>query len=295
VRLRLGYRFGGPATPQGRRGGARKRLDDVGTADDSDESPIEHNGQSTEASAVQNRRRDLDAPYGADRDHRSRHHFTDRGADRPLIFPRDLFTPGEEQMPPWALFRPPLANDQIAVADDTDDMTIGVDDRQATHSVRHHQARGFVDRCRGAHRDDVARHDFFDRHRPSSLSLTISPFRARRVAFLKAPSPVACATSEDVSSLKAGALYFLVVFAAGWVFGPVRQLLVVPRVAETIGVLLEARQGRRRPRRVRTAERRRARMSRWLRGVSLPDYLAYFFFLFAAMPELAMASSIRLR
>src|SRR6185369_1562849 len=48
------------------------------------------------------------------------------------------------------------------------------------------------------------------------------------------------AASDDVSSLKAGALYFIVVFAAGWVFGPVCQLLVVPRVGEAIGVLLEA-------------------------------------------------------
>ena len=43
-----------------------------------------------------------------------------------------------------------------------------------------------------------------------------------------------------MSSLKAGALYFIVVFAAGRVFGPVRQLLIVPRVGAAIGVLLEA-------------------------------------------------------
>ena len=29
-------------------------------------------------------------------------------------------------------------------------------------------------------------------------------------------------------ALKAGALYFAVAFAAGWILGPIRQLLVIP-------------------------------------------------------------------
>jgi hypothetical protein len=43
-----------------------------------------------------------------------------------------------------------------------------------------------------------------------------------------------------VGSLRAGALYFALVFAAGWVLGPIRQLFVVPRLGETAGALLEA-------------------------------------------------------
>jgi hypothetical protein len=40
--------------------------------------------------------------------------------------------------------------------------------------------------------------------------------------------------------LKAGALYFALVFAAGWVFGPIRELWVIPRLGRTAGFLLEA-------------------------------------------------------
>jgi hypothetical protein len=125
-----------------------------------------------------------------------------------------------------------------------------------------------------------------------------------------------------VPSLRAGALYFIVVFAAGWVFGPVRQLLVVPRVGEAIGVLLEAPlmlltmilAARWTMRRLAVSPKLVTRAAaglvalgllivaelagaRWLRGLSLRDYLAYFasvpgtislllFFLFAAMPVL---------
>jgi hypothetical protein len=41
-------------------------------------------------------------------------------------------------------------------------------------------------------------------------------------------------------TLKAGLLYFALVFAAGWVLGPIRELAVVPRFGRTVGVLLEA-------------------------------------------------------
>src|SRR5262245_18281246 len=40
--------------------------------------------------------------------------------------------------------------------------------------------------------------------------------------------------------LKAGALYFALAFAAGWVLGPIRELLVIPRVGRTAGYLFEA-------------------------------------------------------
>ena len=44
----------------------------------------------------------------------------------------------------------------------------------------------------------------------------------------------------ELRTLMAGALYFALVFAAGWVFGPVQELWVVPRLGRTAGLLLEA-------------------------------------------------------
>jgi hypothetical protein len=41
-------------------------------------------------------------------------------------------------------------------------------------------------------------------------------------------------------TLKAGVIYFLLVFAVGWVLGPIRELWVVPRFGRMIGVFLEA-------------------------------------------------------
>lgn len=42
------------------------------------------------------------------------------------------------------------------------------------------------------------------------------------------------------SWFKAGALYFGLAFATGWVVGPIRELWVVPRFGRTAGLLLEA-------------------------------------------------------
>ncbi len=120
--------------------------------------------------------------------------------------------------------------------------------------------------------------------------------------------------------LKAGALYFALGFAAGWVLGPIRELWLIPRSGRLAGYLVEA------PVMVivmvvatRWVVRRlavppaigsRAEMglvalglllvaeiggTRWLRGLSLSEYLAGFrsipgaislllFLLFAAMP-----------
>jgi hypothetical protein len=125
-----------------------------------------------------------------------------------------------------------------------------------------------------------------------------------------------------LNTLKAGALYFAQVFGAGWVFGPIRELWVVPRLGRTAGVLLEAplmlvvmiAVARWTVRRlaVSAALETRAAMGlaalglllaaevagmRWLRGLSIADYLAGFrsvaggitlllFLLFAAMPAL---------
>ena len=41
-------------------------------------------------------------------------------------------------------------------------------------------------------------------------------------------------------TLKAGVIYFVLVFAVGWVLGPIRELWVVPRFGRAIGVFLEA-------------------------------------------------------
>ena len=43
-----------------------------------------------------------------------------------------------------------------------------------------------------------------------------------------------------MSALKAGVLYFLAVFAAGFVFGTIRTLWIEPAVGELAAVLLEA-------------------------------------------------------
>lgn len=39
---------------------------------------------------------------------------------------------------------------------------------------------------------------------------------------------------------KLGVLYFLIAFAAGWCFGPIRQLVVAPIVGPTMAVLFES-------------------------------------------------------
>jgi hypothetical protein len=43
-----------------------------------------------------------------------------------------------------------------------------------------------------------------------------------------------------MSALKAGLLYFILTFAAGWVLGPIREFWVIPRLGRTVGLLLEA-------------------------------------------------------
>ena len=40
--------------------------------------------------------------------------------------------------------------------------------------------------------------------------------------------------------VKAGAVYFLLVFAAGAVLGPLRELWIIPHVGRVVGILLEA-------------------------------------------------------
>jgi hypothetical protein len=40
--------------------------------------------------------------------------------------------------------------------------------------------------------------------------------------------------------LRAGAIYFLIVFAAGWVMAPIRALLLIPRLGSTGGYAIEA-------------------------------------------------------
>ena len=43
-----------------------------------------------------------------------------------------------------------------------------------------------------------------------------------------------------MTAIKAGGLYFLIVFAAGWVFGPIRVFWVAPRTGPLVAVLIEA-------------------------------------------------------
>jgi hypothetical protein len=41
-------------------------------------------------------------------------------------------------------------------------------------------------------------------------------------------------------ALKAGAVYFLLLFAVGWVLGPIRELWAVPRFGRLMALLFEA-------------------------------------------------------
>jgi hypothetical protein len=127
-----------------------------------------------------------------------------------------------------------------------------------------------------------------------------------------------------LTTLRAGALYFCLVFAVGWVLGPIREVLVVPRIGRTAGVLLEAPlmlaaviiAARWTTRRLAAAPTLGARITmglvalglllaaevagaRWLRGQPIRDYLADFvsisggtalvlFLVFAAMPAIVM-------
>src|SRR5271169_6317820 len=127
-------------------------------------------------------------------------------------------------------------------------------------------------------------------------------------------------------TLKAGAIYFLLVSAVGWVLGPIRELWLVPHLGRTMGSLLEA------PlmviamivaagwvlRRLDVPYALNARLAvglvalgillvaeltgvRWVRGISIREYLAGYatpsglislllFLLFAAMPSLVERS-----
>jgi hypothetical protein len=126
---------------------------------------------------------------------------------------------------------------------------------------------------------------------------------------------------------KAGALYFALAFAAGWVLGPIRELLLTPRFGPLAALLLEApfmilamalaapwvvrrlavpREGR--PAMgvaalvlLLAAE---AILSAWLRGLPLRAYIARFatapgalslalFLLFAALPSLLPVAASR--
>jgi hypothetical protein len=123
-------------------------------------------------------------------------------------------------------------------------------------------------------------------------------------------------------SLKAGLIYFLLVFALGWVLGPIRELWAVPRFGRIQALLIEAVimliamivSSRWVIRRFNVPQALGSTIPmglvaigilapaeiagvQWVRGVSLQDYLASFvtapglisavmFMLFAAMPSL---------
>jgi hypothetical protein len=130
-----------------------------------------------------------------------------------------------------------------------------------------------------------------------------------------------------MQTLKAGGIYFLLVFAAGWVLGPIRELWLMPHLGRTMGSLLEA------PlmviamilaagwvlRCLNVPYAVNARLAvglvalgilfvaeiagvRWVRGISIREYLAVYetpsglislllFLLFAAMPSLVERSN----
>lgn len=99
--------------------------------------------------------------------------------------------------------------------------------------------------------------------------------------------------------LRAGLLYFAVVYGAGWVLGPIRVLWLTPRYGPTAAILVEAPilaaaifvAARWSVRQMRLPGRPSVRLgvglqalglllaaevlgARWLRGLSLPEYLS---------------------
>jgi len=124
-------------------------------------------------------------------------------------------------------------------------------------------------------------------------------------------------------TFKAGAIYFLLVFALGWVLGPIRELWAMPQFGRITAMLFEAvimliamvisAWWTMRPLKVPRTPAATISMALvalgllipaeiagvlWVRELSLPDYLASFgtvpgvislvmFLLFAAMPALA--------
>ena len=123
-------------------------------------------------------------------------------------------------------------------------------------------------------------------------------------------------------TLKAGVIYFLLVFAVGWILGPIRELWLVPDLGRRMGSLLDAPfmgiamivAARWVLRRLDVPYALNARLAvglvalgillvaelggvRWVRRISIQEYLASYatlpgviafplFLLFAAMPSL---------
>src|SRR5215470_9407099 len=53
-------------------------------------------------------------------------------------------------------------------------------------------------------------------------------------------SPIGTIQNSRMRPLKAGVIYFLLVFALGWVLGPIRELWAVPRFGRIAALLVEA-------------------------------------------------------
>jgi len=53
-------------------------------------------------------------------------------------------------------------------------------------------------------------------------------------------SPIGTIQNSGLRPLKAGLIYFLLVFALGWVLGPIRELWAVPRFGRITALLIEA-------------------------------------------------------
>ena len=53
-------------------------------------------------------------------------------------------------------------------------------------------------------------------------------------------SPIGTIQNSGMRPLKAGLIYFLLVFALGWVLGPIRELWAVPRFGRITALLIEA-------------------------------------------------------
>ena len=61
--------------------------------------------------------------------------------------------------------------------------------------------------------------------------------RKRRTSF---NSPIGTIQNSGMRPLKAGLIYFLLIFALGWVLGPIRELWAVPQFGRITALLFEA-------------------------------------------------------
>ena len=69
------------------------------------------------------------------------------------------------------------------------------------------------------------------------ITRSLNPFMVKSI---DRTGPIATALVGLFRAVKAGALYAIIVFLIGFIFGTIRVLLLIPRLGETTAVILEA-------------------------------------------------------